>query len=100
MTETPRDLNLRKTVTQPPRTNFSASGTWILDVQQRDRLINRAHHPGRAEKFQASEMNRSFSNKSQSLRSLNMNAVEVKSKVSCMKCMLEKYFTRIVSLNS
>lgn len=44
--------------------------------------MNRAHHPGRAEKFQASEMNRSFNNKSQSLRSLNMNAVEVKSKVS------------------
>lgn len=49
----------------------------------------RAHHPGRAEKFQASEMNRSFNNKSQSLRCLNMNAVEVKSKVSCGKCMHE-----------
>lgn len=47
-----------------------------------DGFVNRAPHPGRAKNFKPSKMNRSFNNKSQSLRNLNMNAVEVKSKVS------------------
>lgn len=47
-----------------------------------DGFVNRAPHPGRAKNFKPSKMNRSFNNKSQPLRNLSMNAVEVKSKVS------------------